>query len=246
MIFRYINNFIDVLIGFSLGILLSDFFDRRYPEEYRKFANYMTNIFVNISYNCVYFYSKCQIFFTKYIATNPFYLKVIELFKTKDRYGLHYLFVKDNFHYDIDVDLPDLIIIGNLSKVPTPKKIVYDEKHKDVDFEDLDFEESNIKFMLIEFKIGYKPYKINLKTDLYNYYIIGNKFTKDFFIYYINEHLLSKYDQHETNKDEKYMLKIIDHDVNSIEIDFTDKNESILLEKNGYKLTITNHNEEKE
>ena len=36
MILHYIKNFMDVFIGFSLGILLSDFFDRRYPEEYEK------------------------------------------------------------------------------------------------------------------------------------------------------------------------------------------------------------------
>jgi hypothetical protein len=95
--------------------------------------------------------------------------------------------------------------------------------------------------MLTEFKVGEKTYKIDMKTDEYNYYMIGNKFTKDFFIYYINQHLLSKYEQHEIDKNERYILKIIDHDVNSMTIDFTDKNECILLEKNGYKLITTNH-----
>ena len=46
--------------------------------------------------------------------------------------------------------------------------------------------------------------------------------------------------------DTQMTLKIIDHDVNRIEINFTDKNESILLEKNGYKLLIPNDNQEKE
>jgi hypothetical protein len=87
--------------------------------------------------------------------------------------------------------------------------------------------------MLIEFIVGEKSYKIDLKTDTYDYYIVGNTFTKDFFVYYINEHILTKYEQHENDK---YTLKILDQDINMIEIDFTDKNGSILLEKNGYKL----------
>ena len=41
------------------------------------------------------------------------------------------------------------------------------------------------------------------------------------------------------------LFKIIDHDVNSIEFEFTDKNESILMEKIGYKMLNTiNNNEE--
>ena len=44
--------------------------------------------------------------------------------------------------------------------------------------------------------------------------------------------------------EDKFSLKIIDHDVNTITVDFTDKNESLTLEKNGYKLSITNYSDE--
>lgn len=240
MIFHYIKNFYDFFIGFSIGILLNDFFDRQCPNEYKIFTNQVTNLFVNVSYNCIYYYSKCQIFFTKYIGTNPIYLKIIDAIQSKinktTKNGLDFLFIKDNFHYNIPVDLPDFIITSDLSTNPIAKRITYI-----YNYQNPIFEESKIKFMLIEFQVGEKSYKIDLKTDKYNYYMIDNKFTKDFFIFYINEYLLTKYEQHETNKNEKYILKMIDHDVNKIEIDFTDKNESILLEKNGYKLIITNH-----
>lgn len=245
MIFYYIKIFHDFFIGCSIGLLLNDFFDRRCPNEYKIFTNHVTNLFVNVSYNCIYYYSKCQIFFAKHIKTNPFYLKVVETIKTKindtKQNGLDFLFIVNNKCYNVPVDLPDFIITSDLSTNPIAKRIIYGGNYKYPIFE-----ESNIKFMLIEFQVGEKSYKIDLKTDKYNYYMIDNKFTKDFFVFYINEYLLTKYEQHETNKDEKYTLKIIDHDVNKIEIDFTDKKESILLEKNGYQLSITNHNEEKE
>ena len=92
----------------------------------------------------------------------------------------------------------------------------------------------------MEFKIGdNEPYKVDLKTDKFNYYLVGNKFTKQFFIFYLKNYLEIK-----EIKDDKVNLKIIDHDINTFEIDFTDKNESIVLEKNGYQLSIINHNEE--
>lgn len=236
MMLSYINNF---FIGVSLSFLLNDFFDRRYPNEYNIFIEYITNLFVNVSYNCIYYYSKCQIFFSKYIETNKFYLKVTELIKMNSKKnGLDVLFIKDNFQYNNPVDFPDLIIVTNLSKSPPFKRVTYNENYKEVTFQ-----ESDIKFMLIEFIIGEKYYKIDLKTDSYNYYMIGNKFSKDFFIYFINQYILSKYEQHKTNKDKKYVLKIIDHNVNKFEIYFTDKNESILLEKTGYKLELNNHND---
>ena len=96
--------------------------------------------------------------------------------------------------------------------------------------------------MLIEFKAGDNIYKIDLETDIFNYYLIGNRFTKDFFVYYVKKYINKN---NTINENDKCSVKIIDHDVNNIEIEFTDKNESILLEKNGYKLNITNHPDNK-
>ena len=48
----------------------------------------------------------------------------------------------------------------------------------------------------------------------------------------------------EIKDDDKFNLKIIDHDVNTVELDFTDKNESILLEKSGYKLLNLNDSDD--
>jgi len=220
-----------LLNSFIIGALLADMLERRFPEQFHNFI-------VSLSYNCIYYYGKLQIFFIKYIETNPLYLKVIDAIKTKTKNTstnnqLEILFIKDNHYYNVPIDLPDLIITTDTSKNPVFKRITYNSSYKDISFV-----ESDIYFILVEFVVGEKTYKIDLKTDEYNYYMIGNEFTKNFFIYYINKHLLSKYEQHDLDKNDKYSLKIIDNNVISNTLVFTDKNESIELDKDSYKLNI--------
>ena len=76
-----------------------------------------------------------------------------------------------------------------------------------------------------------------MKTDEFNFYLVGNSFTKQFFIYYLKQIVKST---EEIKDDDKINLKFIDHDVNTIDLDFTDKNENIILEKTGYKLSNLN------
>jgi hypothetical protein len=115
------------------------------------------------------------------------------------------------------------------------KKIVYDKEEQTLTLP----ETSDIKFILLEFKVGEnKLHKIDLKTDNINFNIVGNSFTRQFFIYYLKQVLKIN---EEFNENDKFSLKIVDYDVNSTVIDFTDKNESILLEKTSYKINIINH-----
>jgi hypothetical protein len=117
------------------------------------------------------------------------------------------------------------------------KKLVYDLK------EPLSFTEvSDVKFLLIELKVGENnSHKIDLKKDEFNFYLVGNSFTKQFFIYYLKQIVKST---EEIKDEDKINIKFIDQDVNTIELDFTDKNESILLEKTGYKLSNLNQSDD--
>jgi hypothetical protein len=211
MIFNY-------FASFALGVLLSDFFDRRFPDEYKLFTDFLTNLFINASYNCVYYYSKCEIFFNKYIKTHPIYLAGLKGLSSEERFYRTY--VKGD---------SDFVITSDKSIKPFAKRITYGEEK----CTDLVFETSDIKFMLIEFKIDDSSYKIDLKTDNYNYYMVDNKFTKDFFIFFLSEHMKIDY---KPDCSYKCSLNFIDHNVNSIALDFTDKNECIILEKNNYKV----------
>ena len=236
MIFHYIRFFYDFFVCFSLGFLLNDFFERKCPNEFKNFRDLILNSFVNTSYNCIYFYSKCQIFITKtknnlnlFIESNPTLLKfkndICKLSNLND--SENYVEYCNGFNFYIHNYTNNNIV---------NKQIFYNDSNEPIN------ENSDIRFMLIEFKAGDNIYKIDLETDIFNYYLIGNRFTKDFFVYYVKKYINKN---NTINENDKCSVKIIDHDVNNIEIEFTDKNESILLEKNGYKLNITNHPDNK-
>jgi hypothetical protein len=209
---------------------------------------------VSISYNLIYLYSKAQILYAnlikvlnKKIEENPNLLKLKNdfdlLMKPKSGIVTMIEYVKNGNSVDIISDKSDdncdFMIYSWLDDTKTcvNKKLIYDLK------EPLSFSEvSDIKFLLVELKIGENSsHKIVLKTDEYNFYIVGNTFTKQFFIYYLKQILKIG---EEIKDDDKFNLKIIDHDVNTVELDFTDKNESILLEKSGYKLLNLNDSDD--
>jgi hypothetical protein len=235
-----------------IGVLVGDMIERRFPDQSRK-------MFMEISFNCIYLFSKFQIFTfkiyhisNKLIETNPALLKIKNdlitiinniLSKINDNNNNKSQYVKHGILYDSINDYDFIIrndnINDNINDKCVVKRIFYENNYQDAKPE-----LSDIRFMLIEFKVGEnQSYKIDLKTEYYNYYVIGNRFTKDFFIFYLKHYLQFKNDIKDIDK---CSLKIIDHDVNKIELDFTDKNDSILLEKSGYKLSIANHIEEKE
>jgi len=102
------------------------------------------------------------------------------------------------------------------------------------------FVEVSYKPVLIEFSIDVEDYetiiesfKIELKTNEYNFLIEGNQFDYKFFIYFITMY----YKKHVCNLSDKllenYKLKIIDADINIRE--YT-KNEIIIVGKNNLSL----------
>jgi hypothetical protein len=230
-----------------LAILLNDYLKRNYPDKYQE-------VIVSISYNLIYLYSKAQILYAnlikvlnKKIEENPNLLKLKNdldlLLKPKSGIVTMLNYIKNGNSVDITSDKSDedcdFMIYSWLdnSKNCVNKKLVYNLN------EPLSFSEvSDIKFLLIELKFGENNvHKIDLKTDEFNFYMVGNSFTKQFFIYYLKQILKIS---EEIKYDDKFNLKFIDHDVNTIEIDFTDKNENIILEKTGYKLSNLNHSDD--
>ena len=230
-----------ILHSFILGFLFINAIQWRYPQL-------VQTLLIDISLKCIYIYSKLQIFAFKVnkqinqiIETSPALLKlkndINSLVKCKPEKVLIYEFIKDGkiteFNDFNSVNKPDLMIfswLDNDNKCIN-KKIIYKNGCANL------AEVSDIKFMLTEIKIGGREtHKIDLKTDKFNYYLVGNKFTKSFFIYYLKYYV----EVDNITSDTQMTVKIIDNDINKIEFDFTDKNESIILEKNKYKLLITN------
>ena len=223
-----------------LAILLNDYLKRNYPDKYQE-------LIVSISYNLIYLYSKAQILYmnlirvvNKKIEENPNLLKLRNdldlLLKPKSGIITMLDYIKNGNSVNITSDTEcDFMIYSWLdnTKNCVNKKLVYDLK------EPLSFTEvSDVKFLLIELKVGENnSHKIDLKKDEFNFYLVGNSFTKQFFIYYLKQIVKST---EEIKDDDKINLKFIDHDVNTIDLDFTDQNENIILEKTGYKLSNLN------
>ena len=231
------------------AFLLNDYLKSRYPKKYEE-------LFVTVSYNLIYLYSKAQIFYMNIVKTvNKKIEETPKLLKLKN--DLDLLLNKKNGTVIMIECIKNGILSDNLSMTECDfalysrlddsdkclnKKIVYDlDESIDV------YEVSDIKFLLVELKTGTDTYKVDLKTDAYNFYIVGNKFTKQFFQYYLTAILKI------TERADKFSLHIIDHAVNKVELDFSDENDHILLDKTGYKLSIANNenhindnNEEKE
>ena len=228
----------NLLRAVFFGYLLNDYLKNRFPKRYEE-------IIISFSYNVIYVYSKAQIFYMNIVKTvNKKIEETPKLLKLKN--DLDLLLNQKNGTVTMIECIKNGVLSDNLSTTECDfalysrlddsknclnKKIVYDlDESIEV------YEVSDIKFLLVELKIGSETYKIDLKTDEYNFYIVGNRFTKQFFQYYLTEILKQR-----AESVDNFSLHIIDHEVSKVELYFSDKNDHILLEKTGYKLSIVNN-----
>jgi len=234
-----------------IGILVADVLERRYPNQFQNFM-------VNISFNCILYYSKCQIFLSKninrinkIIDSNPFLLKlkndvnrlmILNKNDTDDISKVKY--IKNGEILD-DPSLNeysdyDFCIYSYLnSDSPLIRKVIVNKDRSPPTY----VTNSDTKFILLELSVGDDKYKIDFKTDTYSFYIVDNDFNEKFFIYYFKQILKINRWISETDK---FSLKIIDQNVNCEEIDFRKQKYSIILKKNEYDILVTNHDEEKD
>jgi hypothetical protein len=224
-----------LLNSLLIGILFADLLERRFPNEVRF-------ILTDITYRAIYFYSKAQIYFTRMhkkinelVESNPTLLKIkLELdaiMKSDKEFIVMNEFIKDGEKLSLEeADACDFALFSWLAddKKCVNKKIIYNINEPMTMVEC-----SDIKFMFIEIQIGENKFKVDLKTDNYNFYLVGNKFTKQFFYYYLKQYIAI---DEPINDNAKITLKILDHNVTALEIEFTEKNESIILDKTGYKV----------
>ena len=177
----------NLLKSVFFAYLLDDYLKRTYPKRYEE-------LFITVSYNLIYVYSKAQIFYMNIVKTvNKKIEETPKLLKLKNDLDLllnqkngavtMVEFIKNGILTDnLSITECDFALHSRLddSKSCLNKKIVY-ALDEPID----NYEVSTIKFLLVEFKIGENTYKIDLKTDDYNFYIVGNVFTKQFFQYYL-------------------------------------------------------------
>lgn len=105
---------------------------------------------------------------------------------------------------------------SNVNETKTDKihKVVYSDIPEHLDYKPVQFH-----FILCELVIGENTYKLDFTPQNYNYFVDGNKICKKFLLYFLKEHHHDIFDKHinDINND-KYLLKIIDHNVNMIDL----------------------------
>lgn len=237
-----------VLIG-----LIKDFLERKYNIDF-------ANVFFTMSYNTIYMYSKCQILcmkfkkgMNKFIESKPILSKIVNSFnlcfvtKTETTNETNIQLIKNGEILDTD-DIIDDIINDFSNDIDVDINVMYDfivysdsinKKliHKGENIIP-QCELSNISFILVELKINETTFKINLKNEKYNFYVKGNKLSKIFFPYYFKNIVSDPKFEYDSYNEATVSLNIIDQDVNTVNIIFTENNEYLEFDKDGYTVKV--------
>ena len=241
-------------------LLLTMFLYVYFPEKIKLIPNLLQGLGIKISYNIIYFYSVCQIKCNQlYNFTLPYLKKYNVLSFTPDRLDTttieqpkielevfnaitnKILFEKELDKMKLDKIKNSLIIlISDTSHIN--KKILYNFNLESWNnqFENWNnqFELSDISFIALYLNYDNNRYQINLKTNKYNYYLVGNIINKLFLQYYISTVL--NHTNFLIDDTKSYSLELMDHEVNMIYLDIED---SIIIEKNGYHINDKKVNE---
>lgn len=234
---------------FSFIIFAIDLLERRFPNEFQ-------NILGHLIYYTIYIYSNFEIYIKRFIEYLWYVIEnsaplscLFEIAIEKDnKIEVYYnttimdTILKKELNDELLenwMNTPfDFLIYTereNSSKI-NYKKIFHKNKFEKEDMKNISVVDSNISFIMLEIKINEHHYKIDLKNDNLNFYVVDNLFDKSFFVYYITNILKKNIE----NIDTQFDVKLIDHNVNIMEFNIN-YGHGILLEKNGYQITMENN-----
>jgi hypothetical protein len=242
------------------GSLSSEIYRMAYPESFKelmdigetnlnKIKSILEPTILSISYNSIYYYSCCQIYFNKFVTyTNVIYKTTVEwlnylglthkeinpecIFEIYNNGNLEEKILLYNYIDNCDLKLPinednsyDLILAYD-----TNNNIKSIDKLHNIEFPiKCPFGTSDIKFIAVELIYNNISYPIQLKTDTINYYIVGTILNKHFFKYYLLNILNIKLDDNNID----YKLIIIDNNVNMVEVT---PDQSIIIKDTNYEI----------
>jgi hypothetical protein len=210
-----------------------------YPTLY----NLLKNKLFAAAYNAIYCFSFCQIYFNKAYKYVSIYFNN---FKKENGLIKDEVFSMDtNQIQEIDEtefgslgELQNKILIKtNLISDISKKRIIYDLNEINLDD---DFESSEIVFIALYLNYNDVRYNINLKTDDFNFYVVGNEINKNFIQYYIN-HILKVSFMYKEENMASYCLELMDQDVNMLNLNAT---QSIIIDKKGYHIKDVNESKQ--
>jgi hypothetical protein len=227
---------------FAIGFLLNDYFKRNYQAEYNNFC-------IDAVFNVIYVYSYCEMIYNniiKYMPSISYFSDDIFKFTIEKISTIH--FIKNNsvvlvksFLNEIDFKIPeyDFIVYTDGRTKQNNMKIIRNidiVNNNDNLNKNLEYEKSNIKFMMIEVNLNDIVYSIELSNKNYNFYIKDNIFDKQFFLYYLRYFHPDKVNIDETSLIDEITLKIIDNNADVKRIYFTNKNQYIKLNETDYTI----------
>jgi len=201
--------------------------------------NKFKSIGIKLIYNIIYFYSACQ------IKCNQTYAYLLPYFKGKTNDTSNELLIEQ---YDMDTNKlvenetdDDIhnkltIISKTNTNTVTNKRVIYEIELAAV--KEVEFDVSEITFIALYLNYNDVRYNINLKSDNFNYYLVGNAIDKKFIQYYINTVLNLNF-SYLDSKISTYQLELMDHDVKIV---YLTLDQSIIIEKNGYRILSSNVN----
>ena len=223
------------IIYLFLTIFLCVYFPDQLSFYFNFVKNILQNIGIKLAYNIIYFYGVCQIKCNQiYNYLLPFLKKynICSSIKDEPKIEVELFDISNNTllkkEYDetflkVEFFNPVVIIISHTSNIN--KKILYNIEPEICN----QFEPSDITFIALYLNYNDVRYHINLKTDKYNYYLVGNVINKLFLQYYIN--VILNNINFVIDDEKSYSLELMDHEVNIIYLDIT---QFIVIEKNGY------------
>jgi hypothetical protein len=183
----------------------------------KKYPGFYKQVVVGIAYNVIRLYSKAELFYRNNIKS----LTLVN----KDEFVS---FISNN---TIVVVLEKDEIL-NLEECPEYDFIMYEDSKNNRSFmydlyeEGVVCEKTDYTFVLFEVIIDEDTYKIELKSDTYNYYVVGNVFNKTIISYLLKTYF-------DLDDVTEYKVRLFDHNVESIEFD---EQKSLELNKEAYKI----------
>ena len=195
--------------------------------------NTLTTIIIDIGYKLLYIFSICQIKMNKAVNLIAPYVKCIKKYLKDKGFIEEVNLIMDII--DKNGNVVKSIIPGQDDKMCCELNILdlyFDkEKHMGILFNDknektdcvnkifhekipstADYKLSKITFLMVELEYNEKKYRIELKNNMSNYYIVNNSLDQNFFKYYLNTVLNVP-----INEDNfYYIVTIIDQNVNFI------------------------------
>ena len=218
----FICSIFDFIKSSFIWFLLHDYLQRNYPNE-------IDNFKVQITYKCIYYFSKFQLFWIKMknrvqfeIDNNNTLKNIVNAIHniknecnmknklTKFKNGeLQASTYTNNIIDNYD---NDSLYIYSINENDKTNHIILRSQNIPEKYET-----SSTKFIMVELQLNNNKFKIDLQTEKDNYYIEENILDKVFFLYYMFINL-QKYKENTYDEISSYIeygvVKIIDENVN--------------------------------